>query len=318
MPQITEKRGAFGGAKAFLTEKGTKRVQLLYVHQTLIRMLLKFALIALCATLLQAVSLPAQDLSFPQLSPEQTVVQQLGLSKVTVKYARPSMRGRTVFGDMLPYGQVWRTGANAATLITFEHEVSLANNKLGAGTYALFTIPDAQQWTIILNSDTEQWGANKYDPEKDVLRFKVPVTNLVAPQETFTIGFEEVALFSAQLQLSWDRTAVRIPITVNQEAKLDADVVAAMKGEGKKPYFRAAMYYYNTGKDKQQVAEWLKLADEETPTLYYVKYWRSKVLMELGDHAQARTVAQAGLKLAEAANAPEYVRNIQAELAQLK
>jgi hypothetical protein len=260
----------------------------------------------------------AQDLSFPQLSPEQTLVQQLGLSKVTVKYARPSMRGRTVFGDMLPYGQVWRTGANAATLLTFEHEVTLANNKLAAGTYALFTIPDAQQWTIILNSDIEQWGANKYEAAKDVLRFQVPVNQLQMPTETFTISFEEMGLFSAKLQLCWERTAVQIPITVNQEAKLDADVVAAMKGEGKKPYFRDAMYYYNTGKDKKQVAEWLKLADEETPTLYYVKYWRSKVLMELGDHAQARTVAQAGLKLAEAANAPEYVRNIQAVLAQLK
>ncbi|MBX3102882.1 MAG: DUF2911 domain-containing protein [Bacteroidetes bacterium] len=261
----------------------------------------------------------AQELVFPQLSSEQSVTQGLGLSKVHLKYARPSVRGRVIFGGLIPYGEVWRTGANAATSLTFDHDVMVQGKPLKAGTYALFTIPDAKEWTIIFNNTTEQWGSYKYNPADDILRFTVKVQSLPAHQETFTISFEEVETFTANLRISWEKTAVSFPITIDQQAEFEASLLQAMNAaEGKKPYFRAAMYYYNAGKDKKRALEWINQAEKESPELYHIKYWKSTMLLENNDKAGAKATALAGLKLAEDAKATEYIRNFNTLLAKLK
>ena len=131
---------------------------------------------------------------------------------VKVVYGQPYRNGRTIFGDWEPYGKIWRTGANEATEMTFTKPVFMGEEVIEAGTYALFTIPNQDNWTIILNSELGQWGAFEYDEDRDYHRFDVPVTNLESPVEAFTISFSDVVLSVTTLSLSWDTVKVDIPI----------------------------------------------------------------------------------------------------------
>jgi hypothetical protein len=126
---------------------------------------------------------------------------------ISVKYGQPSKKGRVIFGDLVPFGKVWRTGANEATEISFSRDVIFGGQSIKSGTYTLFTIPEAEKWTIILNSVTGQWGAYKYNPEKDVLKIEVPVQTLENEVESFLIAIDDKGL-----SLAWDKTRVSVPI----------------------------------------------------------------------------------------------------------
>src|SRR5476651_1191742 len=141
----------------------------------------------------------AQGLKMPQASSTQTLIQDLGLGKITIVYSRPNAKGRVMLGKQEPYGTVWRTGANSATTITFTDDVTIEGNKVPAGTYGLFSIPDAKEWTIILSKTSKTWGAYSYKAEDDFLRFKVKAWNVKEPVETFTMQFENVFPTTADL-----------------------------------------------------------------------------------------------------------------------
>ncbi len=149
----------------------------------------------------------------PQLSSTQTITQDLGLGKVTLTYSRPNTKGRKMLGGMEPYGTVWRTGANAATIIKFTDDVTIEGNKVPAGEYGLFTIPGADQWTVILTKTAKQWGAYPYKEADDFIRFTVKPTKMAEKMETFTMQFANVTTTSCDLHMLWDKVAVTLHIT---------------------------------------------------------------------------------------------------------
>ena len=148
----------------------------------------------------------------PRQSSNATVTQTIGTTLVTVSYGRPSVRNRTIYGDLVPYGQVWRTGANEATTVTFSDNVQVEGQPLDAGTYGLFTVPTENGWTVIFNEVAEQWGAGEYDESKDILRVDVTPEAASSPMETMTFTFDNVTENQGTLMLRWDD--VRVPITI--------------------------------------------------------------------------------------------------------
>ena len=154
----------------------------------------------------------AQEPVKPRPSPLEVVTMKWEDTYVKITYSRPHKKGRKIFGELVPYGKIWRTGANEATELTTTKDIKLAGNEIPAGTYTLFTIPQKDKWTIILNSDLGQWGAYRYDESKDVIRFDVPTKQLSATYEPFTIEFEQTAS-EVVLKMMWDQTGVVIPVS---------------------------------------------------------------------------------------------------------
>ncbi len=273
----------------------------------------------LVAALATGLSLNAQAQGFkmPQASSAQTIMQEFGLGKITVSYSRPNAKGRKIFGGLEPYGKVWRTGANSATVITFTEEVTLEGNKVPAGEYALFTIPDTKEWTIILNKTTKQWGAYEYKQADDFLRFKVRPGKTAQPVETFTIQFANVTPSAADLHLMWERTDLDLHLTADNDSRIMANIETAMNGE-KKPYFAAAQYYYENGKDLNKALEWINEAEKTNTKAPYFKLWKARILLKMGNRTAAAATAQEGINLAKEQKNDEYVKLNEAVLAQAK
>ncbi|MGK6351839.1 DUF2911 domain-containing protein [Parapedobacter sp. DT-150] len=247
------------------------------------------------------------QLKLPPASSPQTVTQGLGISSVTLTYSRPNMNGRKIFGGLEPYDTVWRTGANNVSTLTFDDEVTIAGNKVPAGTYGLFTIPGTKEWTIIISKNSKQWGAYSYKQEEDLFRFNVKPERLAKPLETFTIAFSDVKPQSAKLNIAWERTQVSFDLTVDQDAEIMASIDEAMKGE-KKPYMQAAQYYYNNNKDIQKALEWMNEADKGPNPAPYIKYWKARIQLKAGDKQGAAATATEGVAIAKQQNNPEYIK----------
>ncbi|MFD1257155.1 DUF2911 domain-containing protein [Mucilaginibacter terrae] len=276
---------------------------------------LLIALLVISSTL---VTHAQTSLQMPQPSTAQTIIQEFGLGKVTLNYSRPNVKGRKIFGSLQPYGQVWRTGANNATVITFTDEVSIEGNKVPAGEYALFTIPDAREWTIILNKTTKQWGAYEYKQADDFLRFKVKADKMTVPVETFTMQLANVKPTTANLTLMWERTSLTLHLTTEIDNRIMSGIEEAMKSAEKKPYFAAAQYYYENNKDLNKALEWMTEIEKTAPKATYYKYWKARIQLKKGDKAAAIATAQEGARLAKAEKNDEYVRLNEGVIAQAK
>lgn len=148
----------------------------------------------------------------PVASPKQKVEQQFSMTKITVEYGRPGVKGRKVFGELVPFGKVWRAGANSATKVTFEQNINFAGKEVMAGSYALFVIPMEKEWKVILNKDANQWGAYSYNEKLNIAEVTVPVQNLSDKQEWFEIAVNPVDIHSAEIMIKWDMTKVTIPV----------------------------------------------------------------------------------------------------------
>jgi hypothetical protein len=258
----------------------------------------------------------AQAPRIPEASPTQTIIQDFGLGKVTITYSRPSVKGRVIFGGINPYGQVWRTGANAATIITFSENVIVEGHSVPAGTYSLFTIPDKNEWTVILNKTVKQWGAYSYKEADDLLRFKVKPVYLAEKRETFTILFANETTTSSDLYLVWDHTAVATHLKTDDDAQITANIDELMKGNRKPYYFNAIQYYYENNKDMNKALEWALEAEKTDPKGPWYRLWEARIRLKMGDKAAAIKAAQKGIDLAKASNDEEYVRLNQAVLDQ--
>lgn len=243
----------------------------------------------------------------PAASSLQTISQEFGLGTVTVRYSRPNIKGRNVFTDLAPYGEVWRTGANNATVISFTDEVSLEGNPVKAGDYALFSIPGKDGWTIILNKGTDQWGAYSYKQADDVLRFDVKPRKRNEKEETFTVSFSEVMPASAVMNLVWDDVQVAIRMSADIDSKIMSGIEEAMKSD-QKPYFEAAQYYYENGKDLNKALEWVSAAETTDLKAPWYKYWKAKIQLKAGDKAGASASAKAGIQAAQDMSLAEYIR----------
>ncbi len=247
------------------------------------------------------------QLLMPQSSSSQTIVQEFGLGKITVKYSRPNIKGRSISADLAPYGEVWRTGANDATVISFSDAVTLEGNAVSPGEYALFTIPGKDEWTIILNKETKQWGAYSYKQSEDILRFKVKTAKLKEKVETFTISFNDVTPSTARLDLIWGNIRVPVNMTTDVDSKVMAGIDEAMKGD-KKPYYPAAVYYFENGKDLAKALEWISIAEAGDQKAPWFKYQKARIQLKMGDKAGAAQTAKAGIEAAKAMNNAEYIR----------
>jgi Protein of unknown function (DUF2911) len=248
----------------------------------------------------------AQQLNTPQPSSTQEVKQNFGLSKIELSYSRPGMKGRKIFGDLVPYGKVWRTGANQATTLTFGDEVTIGGTKIPAGKYGLLTIPDAGEWTVIITKQTDVTNPAAYKPEQDVVRVKASPVELGFPVETFTILFGDITGTSCNLQMVWDNIVVSVPITTDVDSKVSAQIKDLMEKDNR-PYFAAAMYYVENGKDLNQALAWLEKATAANPDAFYMFYQKARVLAKLGRKKEALEVSNKSMELSKAAKNDDYV-----------
>jgi hypothetical protein len=248
----------------------------------------------------------AQSIKTPQPSPGQTIKQDFGISTIELNYSRPGIKGRQIFGDLVPYGKVWRTGANSATRIKFSDDVTIGGQAVKAGEYAIYTIPGENEWQVIINKGSENWGT-EYKEEDDILRVKATPVKLDNPVETFTMQFANVKPNSADLQLMWDKTLVSVPITSDIDKKIMAQIDNVMNKDNR-PYFQAAMYYMETGRDLSQALEWFNKAIEQSPNAYWVYHQKANALAKMGKKADAKATAQKSMDLAKAAKNDDYVK----------
>jgi hypothetical protein len=245
---------------------------------------------------------------FPAASPACTLKQHVGLTDIEIDYSRPSVKGRDIFGGLVPYGKVWRTGANQATKIIFSTPVKLNGTEIPAGTYALMSIPGKDEWTIIINKGSEQWGAYKYDEKADVARIKATPIKIDRSIDTLAIDIGEITDDSSVLKIVWDKTIVPVKLEVNYTDKLTSEIEAVMASDDKKkPYFQAAQFYYNHNLDLKKAKTWIDAAVADKDA-HYIVYVQAEILAKLGDKTAAIAAAKHSSELAEKANDPGYVK----------
>lgn len=260
-------------------------------------------------------------LEFPAASPNATLQQRIGVTDVEVVYGRPSMRGRKVFGTLEPYGSVWRTGANTATKVSFSTDVTFGGKAVPAGDYALFSIPGEKEWTVVLSKAADQFGAYGYDESTDQARVTVQPERLAEPVETFAIGFESLRSTGANMTLEWENTRVVVPIETNVVEILVPQIEAAMAADGEKPYFPAAMFYYENDLDMEKAAAWIEEGVKAQPTAFWMVYRKGLILAKKGDMRGAIAAAEQSMEMASKASAPlkaEYTRLNEALIARCK
>ncbi|MDX5339617.1 MAG: DUF2911 domain-containing protein [Cyclobacteriaceae bacterium] len=251
----------------------------------------------------------AQQIQMPQASPSAKVSQRVGLTDVTLDYSRPSTKGRKIFGELVPYGQVWRTGANNATVISFSTDVTVAGKDVPAGSYALYSIPSKSEWTLVLSTNTQLWGAIGYDSKDDFLRFNVPAGKTSKKYETFEISFNNLTDNSADVSLKWETTRVDFKISSNVDPIVMADIqkyVIDANSTDPGLLYQAAYYYYNTQRDLNQAHTWIKESTDKDPK-YWTVHLRAKIEVALGMKTEAFKSATKSKELASEANNPDYV-----------
>ena len=264
----------------------------------------KLLLVASCIGVFAMAS--AQQLKTPQPSTTQTVKQDFGLGSIELTYSRPNMKGRKIFGDLVPFGKVWRTGANSATTLTFTDEVIIGGTKIPAGKYGLLSIPDAKEWTIIISKQTDVTSPAAYKQEMDVVRVKANPMELPWSFETFGMSFENIKDNSCELMMAWDKTLVALPITTDVDGKVMKQIDGIMKTDNR-PYFNAAAYYLENGKDLNQAVAWFDKAIEQNPKAFWVYYQKARALVKLGKKAEAIAVSNKSIELAKEAKNDDYV-----------
>ena len=268
-------------------------------------------LIALVCGLMFVSKSPAQTpkVDFPAASPACTLKQRVGLTDIEINYSRPGVKGRAIFGGIVPYGQVWRTGANQATKITFSTDVKLNGEDVPAGSYALFTIPGEDEWTVILSKNADQFGAFQYDAKDDLARFKVVPIKLAETIDTFTIEFNRIRDDSAELNLIWDKTVVPLQIQIELTSKLVPQIEAAMAAPGKKSdgfYFQAATFYYNHDQDLNKALTWVNAGLADQPNIAFeILHLKAQILARQGDKAGAIAAAKLSSDLSVKAEGPD-------------
>lgn len=265
------------------------------------RFLLAFAITAIAGT-------TNAQLKTPQPSPTQTIDQAFALSNIKIEYSRPSVKGRTVFGDLVPFGKVWRTGANSSTKITFGDDVKVEGNALAAGTYAVYTIPNQDSWEIMFYKDLKLGGnVAEYKAENEVLKIKVKTSALAAKTETFTINIADVTSNSANVELMWDKTKVAFNVATDIDTKIMKSIDESLKSDTR-PYYQAASYYYENNKDLNQALTWVTKATENNPSAFWIWHLKAKIQSKLKDSKGAVESAEKSLALAKEAKNDDYVK----------
>ena len=271
----------------------------------------KITLLSVISTLcllMSAVQINAQ-IEAPQPSPTSTLTQTVGLTEVKIEYSRPGLKGRTMFGGHLPYDKIWRTGANASTKITVSDDVQINDKDLPKGTYALYTIPGEDEWTIILHKNINHWGVGgkKYKEEEDAFRFKVPSSRVKNKVETFTIDINDIRNEGGTINIMWENTKVSFNLAVDTDNKVMSDIKRKMKGIAGSTYYQAARYYHETGKDANEALEWISKAMELDGEKFWMMRLKALIYADLRKYSYAIKTAKKSSALAKEAGNESYV-----------
>ena len=266
----------------------------------------------------------SENFIIPKTNSKAVIQQTIASTQIEVTYNRPNKRGRKIFGNLVPYDQIWRTGADAATEIYFSTPVILAGNPLDSGRYELFTIPGKSTWEVILQKSQHQWGSYKYNPENDAVRFSVKSIKRKEIVETFTISLDNIGSDRGMLHISWDQVLVPVDIKIDLKRTVIPDLEKALTGEGRRPYFQAAMFYYENNLDINRAAELMSMALEKNPNHIGMLYRYALILKQKGDIPGAMKASEKSFEQAQSAGEElkaEYTRlntKLQAELKSMK
>ncbi|QLH32166.1 MAG: DUF2911 domain-containing protein [Cyclobacteriaceae bacterium] len=258
----------------------------------------KFVLVFAFA-LVYAGSVNAQ-LNLPPASTDATFKQQIGFGEVELKYSRPSARGRLIFGGIVPYGEIWRTGAHDATTIKFSEAVKLNGNDIPAGTYSFFTIPNQNEWTIVINKATEMHGTSDYTQEQDLVRFTAKPEKSARYYETFTIEVNDLTKEEAGLFLLWENTQVKLTIKMNVDEKVMAEIndrINVKKEDRASLFYQSSSYYFSNNKDLKQAYAWVQIANSKAQDAGYLQL-QAKIEAAMNDYATALKTLKASTNLA--------------------
>ena len=257
-----------------------------------------------------AVSFSLQgQITTPQPSPFSKLHQVVGLTDVTLEYSRPSMRGRTIFGDLVPFDKIWRTGANARTKITFSDDVIVGENTLKAGSYAIFTKPGMNSWDVYFYTETGGGGTPaNWDETKVAATVNVPVNKLSEDVQTFTITIDNLSNNGASLGMVWEKTYVWIPFGVPTTDKAKKSIEAVMGGPSANDYFSAALYYLQEDMDLSQAKTWIDKAVSMNENAFWMSRQQSLIYAKMGDKEGAIKAAKKSLAAAKAANNADYIK----------
>jgi len=256
-------------------------------------------------------------MEFPSVSQHSVVKQRVGLTDVEVDYSRPNKNDREIYGGLVPYGKLWRTGANAPTKIKFSGAVKLNDKEIPAGEYALFTIPTADEWTIIISKDAKVENAAAYKQANDAGRVMAKPVTLQDAVETFTIGVTDVKGTSATLFLDWDKTRVPVKLTTDDIAKVARQLESAASGKttlDPRDAYQAASFYYDINSDMTQALKWVDQGLEKNPKAYFMHMRRAQIEARLGNKKEASASAQKAIDILKADKAPDEaaIKNAQA------
>lgn len=266
-------------------------------------------LFLLVCVALVSVTMEAQ-INTPAPSPASKLIQTVGLTEVSVDYSRPSMRGRTIFGDLVPFDKVWRTGANMRTKITFSNDVTVGGQELKAGTYAILTKPGAQAWEVYFYTEYQAGGAPKVlDESKIAAKVKAEVLTMPMDVETFTLTIDDLENNGATLGMLWEKTYVGVRFDVPTDAAVSKNIENVLSGPGANDYYAAAAYYSSTGKDINKAKEWMDkaMAMTEKPAFWQLRQ-QSLIQAKSGDKKAAIATAKKSLAASEEAGNADYVK----------
>jgi hypothetical protein len=280
----------------------------------------QFALFLLAVIFTSGVN--AQDLKLPALSPTCKITQAFSTSSIEISYSRPSMRGRKIFGDLVAYKQVWRTGANAATKIKFGEDVIFGGQEIKEGEYALYTIPDVKEWTVILNKGIGNWGQYGYDTKDDIARFKVIPKMKDGNTQTFTINITNMTYNTCNVEIAWEKTKLVIPVKSNNEERLNTAIDKAINNPPPPPaipYFSAANYYYETNQKLDVAYGYVNKALETNEKAYYMWDLKGRIALRLGKKDEAIAAAKKEIEVAKGTSAEiEYTTKANHIIAEAK
>lgn len=268
----------------------------------------KLVVFACALTLMFSVN---AQIETPQPSPFSKVEQKVGLTDVALEYSRPGMRGRTIFGNLVPYGKIWRTGANQRTKITFSDDVVVDGQTLKAGSYAIFTKPSAKSWDVYFYTEHQGGGAPQtLDESKVAAKTSVEVYDMPMKIETFTMTFDDLSNSSATLGILWENAYVGIKFDVPTDKAVTASIEQAMAGPSANDFYASAVYYLEQGKDIKKAMTWIDKAVDMTkaePRFWYLRQ-QSLIYAKAGDKAGAIKAAKASLAGAKANDNADYVK----------
>lgn len=278
---------------------------------------MKKLLFTLCLVATFGFAINAQ-INTPAASPSCKVEQTVGLTKVTLEYSRPGVKGRTIFAadGLVPYGEQWRTGANAASKVTFSDDVKVDGKDLAKGSYAILTVPGETEWKVMLHK-YEKGSWSSYKDKTPTLTVSAKPTAMPWSVESFTMGVGNIANNSAEIHILWEKVMIAIPFSTEFDSKVMADIEKTMAGPGRGDYYSAARYYYDSGKDSAQALAWIKKANEID-----AKFWQlrleSQILAGMGKHIDAIEAAERSKALAMKAENKDYVRRNDKAIAEWK